>query len=199
MSASYHSAAENIFDVKSSVSIDATCNFHWQSNGLKTAQSAVCNVCSGLIKLKMIISIIQTLHGLRILHTYQRLSDAALKHVFQTVIIAKLSYASSSWWGFTSVGDRQHLAAFIRRSTHQGYCASDLDLSDIIDAADDALFQQVLTNPNHVLTTLLSDKVDLHYHLRARHHNRQLIPKINKMLLICDLFLCTKLHCVSFC
>jgi len=32
-----------------------------------------------------------------------------------------------------------------------------------------------------VLATLLSDKVDLHYHLRASHHNRQLISKVNIM------------------
>jgi len=65
------------------------------------------------------------------------------------------------------------------------YCASDLDLADIIDAADNTLFQQVLTNRGHVLATLLFDKVDLHYRLRLRHqHCRQLIPKINKMVYV---------------
>jgi len=49
---------------------------------------------------------------------------------------------------------------------HQGYCASDLDLADIIrvDTADDNLFQQLLTYRDHVLATLLPNEVDSHYH-----------------------------------
>ena len=38
-----------------------------------------------------------------------------LFEVFRGVIIAKLLYAASAWWGFTSVNDKQRLAAFIRR------------------------------------------------------------------------------------
>ena len=73
--------------------------------------------------------------------------------------------------------DNQHLDGFIRRSVRQGYCASGLDVVDIIDQANEKLFQLVLTNLNHVLSSLLPDKTDLHYYLRASRHDRQLVDK----------------------
>jgi len=71
---------------------------------------------------------------------------------------AILCYPSSAWWGFTSADDRQHLDGFIRRSIRQGCCASDFDFVGIIDQADEKLFQLVLANPNHVLSSLLFAK-----------------------------------------
>ena len=45
------------------------------------------------------------------------------------------------------------------------------------------LFRQILTNPNHVRAHLLPEKVNLHYQLRPRQHDRQLglIPKTTKL------------------
>ena len=54
------------------------------------------------------------------------------------------------------------LDGFIQHSVCQGYCASDLDTVSIIDQADEKLFQLVLTNPNHVLSSLLRDRTDQH-------------------------------------
>jgi len=76
---------------------------------------------------------------------------------------------------------RQHLDGFIRRSIRQGYCASDLGIAGIIDQADEKLFQLVLTNPNHVLSSLLDDKTDQRYYVRARRQNRQLVDKSNRL------------------
>jgi len=86
------------------------------------------------------------------------------------------------WWGFTSADDWQHLDAFIRRSIRQSYCASDLNIVGIIDQSDKKLFQLVLTNVNHVLSSLLCDKTDHHYYLRARRHDRQLADKHTKLV-----------------
>ena len=59
----------------------------------------------------------------------------------------KLLYAARAWWGFTSADDKQRLAAFIRRSIRQGFCAPDFaNFSDIIDSADDDLFKQILSS-----------------------------------------------------
>ena len=69
-----------------------------------------------------------------------------------------LCNARSTYWG--SADDRQHLDGFIWCSVRQGYCASDLDIVSIIDQADKKLFQLVLTDPNHVLSSLLPDKTD---------------------------------------
>jgi len=87
---------------------------------------------------------------------------------------------SSAWWGFSTAGDNQRVTAFIRRSIRQGYCTTDLaDITSFIDTADDTLFRQFL--PNHVLAHLLPEKVNMHYQLRLRQHDRQLIPKTTKL------------------
>jgi len=78
--------------------------------------------------------------------------SATIQHVFQAVVIAKLTYASQSWSGFTSAADIQLQNAFLHRSIHQGFCPPDLtDITDIFDAADEALFCQTLHHPNHLL------------------------------------------------
>jgi hypothetical protein len=37
-----------------------------------------------------------------------------LEFVYQAVIVAKLSYASPAWWGFSSAADRCRIQAFLR-------------------------------------------------------------------------------------
>jgi len=75
---------------------------------------------------------------------------------------------------------------------------SDLEIVGIIDQADEKLFQLVLTNPNHVLSSLLPDKTDQHYYLRARSHDNLLTGSSVIVLLIRMLYaidLCT-ISCV---
>ena len=102
------------------------------------------------------------------------MSTSLLHGVYRAIVIGKLCYA---WWGFTLADFRQRVDDFIRRSVRQGYCSSDLDIVGIIDQADEKLFQLVITNPNHVLSSLLPGKTDQHYYLRARHHDRQFDDK----------------------
>jgi len=93
----------------------------------------------------------------------QGLPAEGLFEVYRGVVIATLLYAASAWWGFTSADDKQRLAAFIRRSIRQGFCAPDFaNFTDIIDSADDDLFKQnlILSNPNHVFAPLLPDKTE---------------------------------------
>ena len=130
--------------------------------------------CSKPAIYTIVTSCSQTLHALRVLRS-QGLPAEGLFEVYRGVVIAKLVYAASAWWGFTSADDKQLLAAFIRRSIRQGFCA------DIIDHADDDLFKQILSNPNHVSAPLLPVKTESHYSLRSRPHDRQLIPKLTKL------------------
>ena len=44
------------------------------------------------------------------------MDDSPLQTIYRSVIISKLTYASSAWWEFTSAADRQRLEAFISRS-----------------------------------------------------------------------------------
>ena len=61
------------------------------------------------------------------------------------VIIAKLLYASSAWWGLTNATDRQQVNAFLRRSIHCGLCPPDLDpFEEQCQAADEQLFDKIL-------------------------------------------------------
>jgi len=45
------------------------------------------------------------------------------------------------------------------------------------------IISKILHHPNHLLAPLLPNEAHTHtpYHLRPRRHNRQLIPKINKL------------------
>ena len=57
------------------------------------------------------------------------LAERAIQSIFQSGVIAKLLYASSDWWGFTSATDRMRIDAFIRRCSRSGYCAPNPHLS----------------------------------------------------------------------
>ena len=45
------------------------------------------------------------MHAIRILRSH-RMDDAQLQLVYRSVVIAKLTYASSFWWGFTTASVR---------------------------------------------------------------------------------------------
>jgi len=60
--------------------------------------------------------------------------------------VTKLSYTARAWCSFTSAGNKQWLAASVKRSIWQVLCAPRFaDFSDFIDAVYNTLFHQVLT------------------------------------------------------
>ena len=76
--------------------------------------------------------------------------NSALQTIYRAVIVSKLFYASSAWWGFTTAADRQRLSAFLRRGVRAGlYGADDSSVTQIVDDADNKLFQDILLNPQH--------------------------------------------------
>ena len=58
------------------------------------------------------------------------------------------------------------------------------DLTELVEAADDKLFQLTL-NDNYILSSLLPPKSDNRYNLRKKHHNGELLPK-NTHLFDCN-------------
>jgi len=107
----------------------------------------------------------QTMHALRILRSHG-MSATVIQHVFWAVVVAKLSYASQAWLGFTSAADLQRLNAFLHCSIRQGFCSPDLtDITVIFDAADETLFCKILSDGNHLLAPLLPNEVRTPYHL----------------------------------
>ena len=88
-------------------------------------------------------------------------------------VIGKLLYAVNAWWGFTSAADRQRMEALVKRGVRSGLCAADTpNLTGLIESSDDALFNRVLCNQDHILFPLLTDERDFTYNLRKRNHHR---------------------------
>ena len=89
----------------------------------------------------VISSCAQSVHALRILRAHG-METSSLQIVFKAVVVAKLSYAASSWWGFATADDRQRLQAVIRRGIRSGLCNSNHQtLEQLVEDADDKLFR----------------------------------------------------------
>ena len=53
----------------------------------------------------------QTIHAIRILRS-RGMDDAQLQLIYRAIVTAKLTYAYSSWWGFTSASDSVSKASY---------------------------------------------------------------------------------------
>ena len=118
----------------------------------------------------------QSLYALRVLR-HHGLCEAGLHTVYRAIVVSRLMYASPAWSGFTTAEDRQRVEAFLRRSKRCGFCPPDLpDFDELLEDADDQLFQRILNNPHHTLHQLLPPQstASQHYQLRHRTHDRQL-------------------------
>jgi len=96
-------------------------------------------------------------------------------YIYRAAVIAKLTYASSSWWGFTCASDRQRLEGFQRRGRRYSlYPADQPTIAQLIKEADETLFNNIRHNPLHMLHPLLPKQIDYCYSLRPRSHNCEL-------------------------
>jgi len=119
----------------------------------------------------------QTFHALRVLRAHG-LNKDALEGVFKAVVIAKLTYASPAWWGFTTAHDRKKMESVIRRGVRFGYCTTNqAPLAELAVEADETLFENILHNKQHVLHQLLPDRTQSTYNLRSRKHDCSLTVK----------------------
>ena len=124
----------------------------------------------------VISSCAQTLYAMRVLRAHGMCSDA-LHAIYRSVVVAKITYASSAWWGFSTAADRQRIDAFFRRSKRCGMCPIDLlSFEEHCRTADSKLFRNVLSDCTNVLFKLLPPKsaASQNYNLRKRLHNREL-------------------------
>ena len=134
-----------------------------------------------------------TLHALRVLRSHG-MNDAALQTIYKAVVVAKLTYAASVWWGFTSADDRRRIEAVLRRGIRAGFYQSEWpSVAQLIQNNDDTLFHLVLSCSNHVLHCLLPDKRSHVYQLRSRPHDCTLTANDDTRnfiyrLLHCDIY-----------
>ena len=113
-----------------------------------------------------------SMHALRVLWSHG-LNDPALQTVYRVAVVARLTYTTSAWWGFTTADDRQHIEWFLRRGICAGFHRPDWPgVENLAEDADDALFRGVLGSRNHLLHSLLPDKNRHGYDLRHRCHDR---------------------------
>jgi len=125
----------------------------------------------------------QTLYASRTLRAHG-MDDAALQTVFRSVVIAKLTYASSAWWGLATTTDRQRLQTFIRRSHRSRFVSPSLPpLDELCRASDDKLFASITKNREHVLHELLPPQsvASQNYNLRPRKHHFELPNKTSHL------------------
>ena len=125
----------------------------------------------------------QTLFAMQTLR-HHGLPTNALHAIFHATVVAKLSYASTAWWGYANA-DKARLEAFLRRSSKLGFRTDKVPtLASICADADDKLFRNVLFNDLHLLHHLLPPPPppDNHYYLRSQtNHNLQLSLRISSL------------------
>jgi len=104
---------------------------------------------------QLVTSSAQTNYALRVLRCHG-LSNTTLQLVYCATVVARLTYAASTWRGLTKTSDRQRINSVIDRARRLRYCSPDLTTFDEpCDIADDELLRKVLLWSNHVLHTLL--------------------------------------------
>jgi len=134
----------------------------------------------------LLVACSQTFYALRTLR-YHGLPTHALHAVFQATVVAKLTYASSAWWGYATAADKARLESLLHRSVRFGYrAASSPSLTSICTAADDKLFGQIMSNRRHLLHSLLPPTRDEHYELRDRPHHNLSLPLRTTAIVDCN-------------
>ena len=59
-----------------------------------------------------------------------------------------------------------------------GYCSQEVPaITDLFDSADDALFDSILKNSDHVMQPYLPERTQSQYNFRAKAHSKELITK----------------------
>ena len=106
------------------------------------------------------------------------LQGQALFDVTTATLVAQLLYASSAWWGFLGMADKQALQAILSKASRYGFlppCYT--TLAQLIKEGDDTFFSAICSNENHVLHHLLPDIKETGYDLRPINHGYTL-PRV---------------------
>ncbi len=111
-----------------------------------------------------------TLYALKVLKAHG-MPQESIQKVFQSTTLAKLLYASCSWFGFASCEDSGRMEAFLRKSVRLGFCRPvDQDLQAMCCSRDKRLFKSIISDSSHVLHSLLPPFKSHKYSLRNRQH-----------------------------
>lgn len=123
-------------------------------------------------------------HALRVLRSHG-CPIADLQRVFKATIIAKLTYASSSWIGLATATDLRRINAFLHRCMRSGFCCqSIISFEEMCTLSDSRLFSSILSQPDHLIRHLLppASTASINYNLRKRNHLCELPHRTNRLL-----------------
>ena len=100
------------------------------------------------------------------------LNQSILETIFKSLILSKLLYASSAWWGFRGQQNKLRYSAFLRKAVKYGYYSStDPDIDEMQKYCERKLFDSIILNEHHVLHDLLPPTRVASYSLRPRRYN----------------------------
>jgi len=118
------------------------------------------------------------------------MNDDSPRHVYKAVVLSKLLYASSAWWGFTCAADRQRLEASILFGPAFMHPTSPRCLNSLKTATTNCLtISGTTVQPSPRSTSTLARQNDYPYDLRPRRHSFSLTSKtdrrnfVNRLLL----------------
>ena len=118
----------------------------------------------------------QSFYAIKILKN-SGLQMAAIEQVFHAIVLSKITYASPAWWGFASASNKQRLQAVLNKAIRWGfYSSSAPSFEEICARKDTLLFNNVLSNPNHVLHHLLPPVKVTSYNLRGSTTHGRILP-----------------------
>ena len=105
----------------------------------------------------------QSMYALRVLRAHG-MSDIALSGVVEATIVARLRYASQPWWGFVDCSSMATLNGIFSKLKRQNFLPKTYpDIQNLFQNDDCTLFENVVSNPNHVLHELLPPIRSTHY------------------------------------
>jgi len=122
------------------------------------------------------------------------LPTESLQMIFKAVVVAKLTYASPAWWGFTTADDRNRMDGLQRRGGRVGFYDGPT-VTQMIEEADDRLFNSIVFYEQHLLHRLLPERNYTNYNLRSRRHDRTLLANTDRRNFVYRMILkiCTSL------
>lgn len=104
-------------------------------------------------------------------------SQACLSQIFQALIVSKLTYASSAWWGFATVTNKARLQSVLKKGIKWGFYPSEApSFEEICRKKDRRLFREILTNSHHVLRQFLPPVSTNPYDLRPDSNHGRILP-----------------------
>ena len=128
--------------------------------------NSVCNKCNSLY------------YGLKVLKNHG-LGKFDLDVTFRSLVLSRITYGSPAWRGYVNASDSNKLNSLLRKGFKWGLTKKNTDLEELLDKADRTLFNSLLSNRNHVLSSLLPPQRQLAYNLRPGPHNF-LLPRKNR-------------------